>query len=114
MIMDKKWSTKLSRRTVLKGAAAAAAAPTMFSINHTWSKDFLKLEENPKVTPAKAAAQFRFAIGPIPMAAEIGFAGSVGLKYGVQAAPLQAVAYATPYISTDAYAQLAVDIGIAR
>jgi spermidine/putrescine-binding protein len=41
MIMDKKWSTKLSRRTVLKGAAAAAAAPTMFNINHTWSKDVM-------------------------------------------------------------------------
>jgi len=39
--MDKKWSTKLNRRTVLKGAAAAAAAPTMFNINHTWSKDVM-------------------------------------------------------------------------
>ena len=39
--MDKKWSTKLNRRTVLKGAAAAAAAPTVFNINHTWSKDVM-------------------------------------------------------------------------
>ena len=39
--MDKKWSTEFSRRTVLKGAAAAAAAPTMFNINHAWSKDVM-------------------------------------------------------------------------
>jgi putative spermidine/putrescine transport system substrate-binding protein len=41
MIMDKKWSTELSRRTVLKGAAAAAATPTLFNINHAWSKDVM-------------------------------------------------------------------------
>ena len=39
--MDKKWSTKLSRRTVLKGAAAAAAALDLFNINHAWSKDVM-------------------------------------------------------------------------
>ena len=41
VIMDDKSKTKLSRRTVLKGAAAAAAAPTMFNINHAWSKDVI-------------------------------------------------------------------------
>src|SRR5215469_105465 len=39
MIMDKKPDTKFSRRTVLKGAAGAAAAASVFNINHSWSKD---------------------------------------------------------------------------
>ncbi len=37
--MDKIAKSKVSRRTVLKGAAGAAAAASVFSINHAWSKD---------------------------------------------------------------------------
>ena len=40
MAMNDKNETKLSRRSVLAGATAAAAAP-LFNINHAWSKDVL-------------------------------------------------------------------------
>jgi putative spermidine/putrescine transport system substrate-binding protein len=40
-MMDDKSETKVSRRDVLKGAAAAAAAPSVFNINHAWSKDVI-------------------------------------------------------------------------
>src|SRR5271165_5425702 len=39
--MDKKFETKVSRRTALKGVAAVAASATLFNINHAWSKDVL-------------------------------------------------------------------------
>ncbi len=39
--MDKIAKSKVSRRTVLKGAAAAAAGASVFSINHAWSKDVM-------------------------------------------------------------------------
>ena len=38
-MMGDKSKTKVSRRTVLKGVVAAAAAPSVFNINHAWSKD---------------------------------------------------------------------------
>jgi putative spermidine/putrescine transport system substrate-binding protein len=37
--MNDKRKTKLSRRAVVKGGVAAAAAPALFNINHAWSKD---------------------------------------------------------------------------
>jgi putative spermidine/putrescine transport system substrate-binding protein len=39
--MGKESKTDVSRRTALKGAAAAAATATLFNINHSWSKDVL-------------------------------------------------------------------------
>ena len=37
--MEEKSKTNLSRRTILKGAAAATAAASVFNINHSWSAD---------------------------------------------------------------------------
>jgi putative spermidine/putrescine transport system substrate-binding protein len=39
--MNNKSEVNVSRRAALKGAAAAAAAATLFNINHAWSKDAL-------------------------------------------------------------------------
>ena len=37
--MNDKPRTSLSRRTLLQGTATAAAAASVFNINHAWSKD---------------------------------------------------------------------------
>jgi hypothetical protein len=78
-----------------------------------WEKDLLKLEDTAKLFEQKAHVDFRFAIGPLPMKAEVGFRGTAGVKYGVQIVPLAGTAYATPFLSLDGYAQLAIDLGIA-
>lgn len=56
---------------------------------------------------------FRATIGPIPVAARVGFRGGVGLDFGVAVVPFQVNAYATPFAFADAYAEAGVDIVIA-
>ena len=55
----------------------------------------------------------RFMIGPIPCIARIGAYGSVGVTLGASIAPLYAAGWLTPFASTNAYAEVGADVGIA-
>lgn len=59
------------------------------------------------------SVRFDFSIGPVPMAAEFGLRGEMGVLYGLALYPLQIGAYTTPYAAADAYAQVGVDIKVA-
>jgi|GEM_PF-5029564 len=63
--------------------------------------------------PLDYSVDYRFAIGPVPMRARVGFRATAGAKYGYDVLPLQVGAHAVPFAAADAYAQVGVDIGIA-
>jgi hypothetical protein len=63
--------------------------------------------------PCDESVAWRFAIGPIPMAARLGFRGDAGLAYGYDVALTAVGGYAGPFAKADAYVQLGVDIGVA-
>ncbi|MFY0582280.1 hypothetical protein ACN28S_55590 [Cystobacter fuscus] len=63
--------------------------------------------------PLEYGVDYRFAIGPVPMRARVGFRATAGAKYGYDVLPLQVGAHAVPFASADAYAQAGADIGIA-
>ncbi|WP_437659789.1 hypothetical protein [Sorangium sp. So ce1182] len=83
---------------------------TVFS--PSWTEKGLNRKDK-KEYSADEGVDYRFAIGPIPMRARVGFTGAVGLQYGFQILPLQVIAYAQPYADTKMYAQVGADIGIA-
>lgn len=80
--------------------------------SNTWKQEGLKKKDKLEYTVDKGV-NARFSLGPIPMKARVGFAGGVGLEYGFQVVPIQIGAFAVPFASTRAYAQVGVDIGIA-
>ncbi len=53
---------------------------------------------------------YRFMVGPIPFKAEVGVRGEAGFKWQVKLFPLQAAAYAAPWVGADVYAQIGGDI----
>jgi hypothetical protein len=56
---------------------------------------------------------WRFAIGPIPCKARLGFRGSAGLEYGYDVALTAVGGFAGPFAKADAYVEAGVDIGVA-
>ncbi len=67
-------------------------------------------EDNSNGFPVDWSTEYRFAIGPVPMRARIGFLGELGIKHGFSILPLHLGAYATPFTRSKAYAQVGADI----
>ena len=57
---------------------------------------------------------FRFTLGPIPMSVKMGARGSMGLRYFVGVQPLSLQAQFVPFAKVEAYAQVSVDVFIAK
>lgn len=55
-------------------------------------------------------AEYRFAVGPIPMKASFGVRGAVGVRYALAAAPRYAYAKVTPFTNVQAYGEGGADI----
>ena len=67
-------------------------------------------EDNSNDFPVDWSTEYRFAIGPVPMRARMGFLGELGIKHGFSILPLHLGAYATPYVRSKAYAQVGADV----
>lgn len=83
----------------------------------TWNKPLvdlgsLRYEDEIRSSLSKAVT-YNFQLGPIPMSAELGIRGSMGLRYGLDLYPLQVGSYVQAYAAADAYAQVGADIYIA-
>ena len=82
-----------------------------------WDKPFeqkgLKVEKTPWEGEVDQSIDVRFALGPIPMRAQVGFRGIAGVKFQAQVTPLQAFGGVVPFASARAYAQVGIDLGIA-
>lgn len=72
----------------------------------------LRFEDEIRHGLAKSVSYY-FQLGPIPMSAEFGLRGEMGLQYGLDLYPLQIGSYVQPYTTADAYAQAAADIYVA-
>lgn len=59
------------------------------------------------------SVDFKFQLGPVPMRAEFGLRGELGLQYGLELYPLQIGSYVQPYAAADAYAQAGADAYVA-
>ncbi|MBD1846968.1 hypothetical protein H6F89_26885 [Cyanobacteria bacterium FACHB-63] len=55
-------------------------------------------------------AEYRFAVGPIPMKASFGVRGAVGVRYALAAAPRYAYAKTTPFTNIQVYGEGGADI----
>lgn len=55
---------------------------------------------------------WRFALGPVPMAAEVGALGTVGMKNSVALYPLQVSAWGKPWVAAEAYVMTGVDMWV--
>lgn len=58
----------------------------------------------------QSIAEYRFAVGPIPMKASFGVRGAVGVRYALAAAPRYAYAKTTPFTNVQVYGEGGADI----
>ncbi|AJQ97952.1 hypothetical protein [Gynuella sunshinyii] len=82
----------------------------------TWNKPLveygsLRYEDSIKDGITKSV-KYRFAVGPIPMSAELGMSGEVGYRWGFELYALQVGAWTGPWAALDAWAQVGVDVWI--
>lgn len=97
----------------LKIDLSASAVDGMKKWNKPLAKEGeLRWEDTYKSSLVKSV-NFSFSIGPIPMSAEFGLRGEMGVTYGLVLYPLQIGAFTNPYASADAYAQVGVDVVVA-
>ena len=75
-----------------------------------------KAKWSKSVTPSKGVdfgKKIYFTIGPVPVSVKVGVQGDVGCKLSATLTPLGVGGSAEPFVHTTAYAQVAVDVGVA-
>jgi hypothetical protein len=110
-------SFKLNGRSPGTGPLKIDFVASVINGKKTWTKPLVevgKLSYYDSVRASEAyELTYRFAVGPIPMAAQVGLRGEAGFQWGSELMPLQLGAFAGPFAAIDAYVQVGADVGIA-
>ncbi|MBP9707582.1 MAG: hypothetical protein KBD78_08050 [Oligoflexales bacterium] len=106
----------VSGQTPGQGSLEANVEVFVIEGKQVYSKPIIKSDaiklNNRYTFPLAKGVKYPFLIGPVPVVAEIGVRGEAGFKWAFELFPLQAGAYATPWVSADVYAQIGGDIGM--
>jgi hypothetical protein len=84
----------------------------IYSLSKTGSAKLYKSDNVSK--SLDKAVHVDFPLGPIPFSATVGIQGTAGVGYVLSVAPIAARLSGGPFVRSKAYAQVAVDIDIAR
>ena len=91
--------------------SASVLGKTVYNVNQNATSTFSKSDSISKTLDESATVQF--VLLGIPMSAKVGVQGKAGLTYAVTVAPVKATGSVAPSISSNAYAQVGIDVGVA-